>query len=93
MNASERVIRYRLLNLIAEGKLKAGEDFRQEDFKDNQHFVWKIRPVRFIEASGMRRDPTPLTTDNDVVNGPPPPVRRCKFIKRSKESDERFGGL
>jgi hypothetical protein len=34
LNVPARVIRYRLIHLIAEGKLKKHKGFRQDDFKD-----------------------------------------------------------
>src|ERR1043166_9707868 len=78
LNIPERVIRYRLVNLIAEGKLKEHEDFRRDDFKDDQHFVWKIQPLRFIQETGLKPAAAPLTTDNKPGNQPPlvvnPPV-------------------
>ena len=51
LNAPARVIRYHLINCIADGKLKEGDDFRREDFKDDQNFVWKINPLSFSEPT------------------------------------------
>ena len=42
LNVPARVIRYRLIQFIAEQKLKAPDDFRRNDYKDDQHNVWKI---------------------------------------------------
>ena len=36
LNVPARVIRYRLIHLIAEGKPKEHDDFRRDDFKDDQ---------------------------------------------------------
>jgi len=51
LNIPERVIRYRLVNLIAEGKLREQDDFRRDDFKDDFHFVWKVHPLRFMSET------------------------------------------
>ena len=64
LNVPARVIRYRLINLIAEGKLKENQDFRRDDFKDEQHFIWKIHPVRFIQETGLR----PATNSSTTVD-------------------------
>src|SRR6185437_10831511 len=71
LNTPARVIRYRLINLIADGKLKEHDDFRRDDFKDDQHFVWKIHPLRFMQESGLKPTVTsPSTTDNKIDNQP-----------------------
>ena len=74
LNTPARVIRYRLINLIADGKLKENEDFRRDEFKDDQHFVWKINPLRFMQESGLKPVISPLTTDNNIANQPLPTV-------------------
>lgn len=77
LNIPARVIRYRLLHLIAEGKLKEHEDFRREAFKDDRHFNWKIHPLRFMQETGFKPTTLPptkasvnnvLTPDNKTVN-------------------------
>ena len=70
LNTPARVIRYRLINLIADGKLKEHDDFRRDDFKDDQHFVWKIHPVRFMQESHLKPDTKPLTAGNQTVDKP-----------------------
>lgn len=75
LNTPARVIRYRLINLIAEGKFKEHEDFRRDDFKDDQHFVWKIHPLRFMQETGLKRNPS-LTIDTKTDNQPPPVVNQ-----------------
>lgn len=75
LNIAARVIRYRLINLIADGKFKENEDFRRDDFKDEQHFVWKIQPLRFMQETGMK-PALPLPVDNKVDNQPAPPVNQ-----------------
>lgn len=76
LNTPARVIRYRLINLIADGKLKENEDFRRDEFKDDQHFVWRIHPLRFIQESGLRPVTSPLTTDIKLDNQPLSTVSR-----------------
>src|SRR5271165_6810604 len=61
LNVPARIIRYRLIQLIAEGKLKEHEDFRRDDFKDDQHFLWKIHPLRFMQESGLKPVTSPVT--------------------------------
>jgi hypothetical protein len=77
LNIPARVIRYRLIRLIAEGKLKEQEDFRRDDFKDDQHFLWKIHPLRFIQESGFKPVvANPLPMDNKSDNQPLPTVNQ-----------------
>jgi N-acetylmuramoyl-L-alanine amidase CwlA len=64
LNVPARVIRYRLIQLIAEGKLKENDDFRRDDFKDEQHFLWKIHPLSFMQKTGLK----PVTAVNHVDN-------------------------
>lgn len=66
LNIAARVIRYRLINLIVENKLKEGDDFRRDEYKDDQHYVWKINPLSFMRETGLKRA-TPLPTKNDSV--------------------------
>jgi hypothetical protein len=67
LNVPARVIRYRLIHLIAEGKLKEQEDFRRDDYKDDQHFVWKINPLSFMHQTGFKTDAPVNTLDNHSV--------------------------
>jgi hypothetical protein len=77
LNTPARVIRYRLIHLIADGKLKEHEDFRRDDFKDDQHFVWKIHPLRFMQESGLNPTVTKsLTAGNEIDNQPLPTVNQ-----------------
>jgi hypothetical protein len=69
LNVPARIIRYRLIQLIAEGKLKEHEDFHRADFKDDQHFLWKVHPLRFLQESGLKPVvASPLPTDNKSDN-------------------------
>jgi [ribosomal protein S5]-alanine N-acetyltransferase len=75
LNVPARVIRYRLIHLIADAKLKERDDFRRDDFRDDQHFVWKIRPLRFMQETGLKPTVTsPLPADNKVDNRSLPTV-------------------
>jgi hypothetical protein len=72
-NIPSRVVRYRLQKLIVEGKLKDGDDFQREDFKDEQHFVWKINPLSFMRETGLQRVAPPPKISipvNEVGNNP-----------------------
>jgi hypothetical protein len=64
LNIPARVIRYRLMQLIAEQKLKEHDDFRRDDFKDDQHFVWKIHPLRFMQQTGFKPATLPPAVNN-----------------------------
>jgi len=64
LNVPARVVRYRLIQLIAEGKLKENEDFRRDEFRDEQHFLWKINPLSFMRQTGLK----PITAVNQIDN-------------------------
>ena len=66
-NVPARVIRYRLIHLIADGKLKEHDDFRRDDFKDDQHFVWKINPLSFMRATALKPSTPVNQIDNHLV--------------------------
>lgn len=75
LNVPARVIRYRLIHLIADGKLKEQEDFRRDEFKDDQHFLWKIHPLRFMQETGLKPAVTnSLTADSKTDNQSLPTV-------------------
>lgn len=80
LNVPARVIRYRLVLLIAEGKMKENDDFRRDDFKDDQHFVWKINPVSFMRLTNLKPDvpvtkvPVPLVTPGIKLDNQPLPT-------------------
>jgi hypothetical protein len=81
-NVPARVIRYRFLQAVADGRLKEGDDFRRDDYKDDQHFVWKVNPLSFSRvtelkptgASPLRSVPpaeNPGLITNSLTNPPP----------------------
>ena len=81
LNVPARVIRYRLIQLIADQKLKEHEDFRRDEYKDDQHFIWKIHPTRFMQETSLKPAATPIVTDsltavNRTDNQPPPVVNK-----------------
>ena len=83
LNTPARVIRYRLIHLIMEGKLKENDDFRRDDFKDDQHFVWKINPLTFMRATELKPAAPVNHIDDNLVtpvtnfdNKPIPPVNQ-----------------
>ena len=83
LNVPARVIRYRLILLIAEGKLKENEDFRRDDFKDEQHFVWKINPLSFMRQTNLKPaspvnqvDAHLITPVSNIDNQPLPTVNQ-----------------
>ncbi len=74
-----RVVRYRLLSCLQAGKLHEGEDFRREDYQDERHFVWKVNPLSFMRASGLKPVSVP-EAPLPIVNEPitKQPVRVTK---------------
>ncbi len=58
-----RVVRYRFHQLRKEGKLKETEDWRRDDYRDTQHFVWKINPLTFMRQIGL----TPVSQRNSAI--------------------------
>lgn len=87
LNVPSRVIRYRFVNLVMDGKLKENDDYRRDDYKDEQHFTWKIHPLRFMQESGLKpvvnlatkekeSDAKLISTDNKIVNESLPPVNQ-----------------
>lgn len=71
LNTPARVIRYRLIHLIMEGKLKENDDFRRDDFKDDQHFIWKINPLSFMRATELKPAAPVNHIDNSLVTAVP----------------------
>lgn len=78
LNVPARVIRYRLISLIADGKLKEADDFRRDDFKDDQHFVWKIHPLRFMQESRLQPATESLTMGSKPVDHALPTVNQTE---------------
>ena len=69
-DTTARIIRYHFHRLRRAGKLTEDQDFKRDNFVDEQHFEWKINPVSFMRASGMvlspvekRTPPAPTVTN------------------------------
>jgi hypothetical protein len=57
LNKPERQLRHKFKNLLKTNTLKDGEDFIREGYIDDQHFVFKINPVRFVELTQLNPAP------------------------------------
>jgi len=60
-NKPERQVRYKFRELMKEGKLAEGDDFRKDDFVDEFHFAYKINPLRFMEEAKLDLDQQVVT--------------------------------
>lgn len=60
MNIPARVVRYRFHQLRQAGKLVEGDDFRREDYVDEQHFTWLINPLAYMRETGKAVAPPPV---------------------------------
>jgi hypothetical protein len=68
LNKPERQLRHKFKNLLKKNTLIEGEDFIREGFIDDQHFVFKINPLRFSELTQLNPAPLPDSTGYQVVN-------------------------
>src|SRR3954466_6868546 len=59
LNIPARVVRYRFHQLREAGKLVEHEDFRRDDFVDEQHFTWKINPLSYMRETHKSVAPPP----------------------------------
>jgi hypothetical protein len=66
LNKPERQLRHKFKNLLKKNTLIEGEDFIREGFIDDQHFVFKINPVRFAELTQLNPAPLPDTSGYQV---------------------------
>jgi hypothetical protein len=62
LNKPERQLRHKFKNLLKKNTLIEGEDFIREGYIDDQHFVFKINPVRFVALTQL--NPVPLPDNN-----------------------------
>ena len=62
LNKPERQLRHKFKNLLKKNTLVEGEDFVREGYIDDQHFVFKINPLRFAELTQLNPAPLPDTT-------------------------------
>ena len=68
LNKPERQLRHKFKNLLKKNTLVEGEDFIREGYIDDQHFVFKINPLRFAELTQLNPTPPPDTTGYQVGN-------------------------
>jgi hypothetical protein len=72
LNKPERQLRHKFKNLLKKNTLIEGEDFVREGYIDDQHFVFKINPLRFVELTQLNPAPPLDTTgyqlDNNLDN-------------------------
>jgi hypothetical protein len=66
LNKPERQLRHKFKNFLKKNTLIEGQDFIREGYIDDQHFVFKINPVRFVELTQLHPAPPPDTTDYQV---------------------------
>ena len=66
LNKPERQLRHKFKNLLKTNILKEGEDFIREGYIDDQHFVFKINPVRFVALTQLNPAPPPDSTGYQV---------------------------
>jgi len=57
LNKPERQLRYLFKNLLKKNSLIEHQDFIRDEYTDDQHFIFKINPVRFVELT--RLNPAP----------------------------------
>jgi hypothetical protein len=67
LNKPERQLRHKFKNLLKQNTLIEGEDFIREGYIDDQHFVFKINPVRFVALTQL--NPAPLPDNNGYQVG------------------------
>src|SRR5215218_7847049 len=68
LNKPERQLRHRFKNLLKNSALVEGEDFIREGYIDDQHFVFKINPLRFVELTQLNPAPPPDNNGYQVGN-------------------------
>jgi len=66
LNKPERQLRHKFKNLLKKNTLVEGEDFIREGYIDDQHFVFKINPLRFAELTQLNPTPLPDVTGYQV---------------------------
>jgi len=68
LNKPERQLRHKFKNLLKKNSLVEGEDFIREGYIDEQHFMFKINPVRFIALTQLNHAPLPDNNGYQVGN-------------------------
>lgn len=74
LDVSVRVLRHRLRQLLAEGKLVENLDCRRDDFVDDTHFVWRVDRAVFLRVTGLSVVTQPATQPLPTVNPSGPAV-------------------
>ena len=68
LNKPERQLRHKFKNLLKQNTLVEGEDFIRDGYIDDQHFIFKINPVRFVALTQLNPVPLPDATGYEVDN-------------------------
>src|ERR687886_2738275 len=68
LNKPERQLRYLFKNLLKKNSLIESQDFIRDGYTDDQHFVFKINPVRFVELTRLNPAPPLDSTGYQVGN-------------------------
>src|SRR5918912_4314426 len=68
LNKPERQLRYLFKNLLKKNSLIESQDFIRDGYTDDQHFVFKINPVRFVELTRLNPAPPPDSSGYQVGN-------------------------
>jgi hypothetical protein len=97
LNKPERQLRHKFKNLLKQNTLVEGEDFIREGYVDDQHFVFKINPVRFVALTQLNPSPQPDSNgyhggtklDNSGYHGDNKPG--TKLDNKSPEPDTSGG--
>ena len=74
LDVSVRVLRHRLRQLLLDGKLIENQDCRRDDYVDETHFVWRVNPLAFLRATGLRVVTQPANQPLPPVNPSASPV-------------------
>jgi hypothetical protein len=59
LNKPERQLRHKFKNLLKKNTMIEGEDFIRDGYIDEQHFIFKINPVRFVALTQLNPAPLP----------------------------------
>jgi hypothetical protein len=68
LNKPERQLRYLFKNLLKKNSLIESQDFIRDGYTDDQHFVFKINPVRFVELTRLNPAPPPDSSGYHLDN-------------------------
>src|SRR5262249_506946 len=71
-----REVRYRFHQLRQADKLKEVDDWRRDNYVDEQHFVWKINPLSFIRETGL----TPVNQSHSTIPFSQPAIKAASVV-------------